>query len=92
MRKGMYVDARESSISKDVTKIVKGVKDFRYLTNLTLCTDDREVDEILTSGHMNDVVKTAVKAGLDPVDAIRCATLKDVYKRQVHIQELRKLQ
>lgn len=86
MRKGMYVDARESSISKDVTKIVKGVKDFRYLTNLTLCTDDREVDEILTSGHMNDVVKTAVKAGLNPIDAIRCATLNNA--RELGIRNL----
>ena len=53
MRNGMYVDARESSISKNVAEVVKGTKDFRYLTNLTLCTDDREADEILEYGHMN---------------------------------------
>lgn len=75
IRNGMYVDARESSISKNVKDVISGVKDFRYLTNLTLCTDDREADEILESGHMNAVVRTAIEAGLNPIDAIRSATL-----------------
>lgn len=75
IRNGMYVDARESSISKNVKDIIRGIKDFRYLDNLTLCTDDREADEILERGHMNDVVRCAIEAGLNPIDAIRCATL-----------------
>ncbi|MGL5693763.1 MAG: amidohydrolase family protein, partial [Peptostreptococcaceae bacterium] len=75
IRNGMYVDARESSISKNVTDIVKGISDFRYTANLTLCTDDREADEILEHGHMNAVVRTAIKAGMNPIDAIRSATL-----------------
>lgn len=86
LRNGMYVDARESSISKDVTEIVKGVKDFRYLENLTLCTDDREADEILKSGHMNDVVRTAIKAGLHPIDAIKSATLNSA--REIGVTNL----
>lgn len=77
IRNGMYIDARESSISKDVTEIVKGIKDFRYKSNLTLCTDDREADEILEHGHMNAVVRSAIDAGLDPIDAIRSATLNN---------------
>lgn len=86
IRNGMYVDARESSISKNVKEVVKGVKDFRYLDNLTLCTDDREADEILKNGHMNDVVRTAINAGLDPIDAIRCATLNSA--REIGITNL----
>ncbi len=35
---------------------------------------------------MNDVVKTAVKAGLNPVDAIRCATLNNA--RELGIRKL----
>lgn len=86
IRNGMYVDARESSISKNVTDIVKGVKSFRYLDNLTLCTDDREADEILKNGHMNDVVRTAIKAGLNPIDAIRSATLNSA--REIGVTNL----
>lgn len=75
IRMGMFVDARESSISKNVEEIIKGVKDFRYLDYLTLCTDDREPEDILKKGHMNYVVKKAIKCGLSPIDAIRSATL-----------------
>lgn len=75
MRLGMYVDARESSASQNVRDIVEAVKEFRYHDLLCLCTDDRETSDILESGHMNYVVKTAIEAGLDPITAIRCATL-----------------
>ena len=86
MRNGMYVDARQSSIAKDVDAIVKGVKDFKFLSQLTICTDDREADEILTHGHINDVIKYAVESGLDPIDAIRCSTLNNA--REIGIQNL----
>ncbi|QZY56068.1 adenine deaminase [Crassaminicella profunda] len=75
MRAGMYVDARESSISKNVEEIIKNIKDFRYLNYLTFCTDDREPEDILESGHMNDVVRKAIGCGMHPIDAIRSATL-----------------
>lgn len=75
MRLGMFVDARESSISKNVEAIISGVKEFRYFDNLTLCTDDREPEDIIKNGHMNDVVRKAIKCGIHPIDAIRSATL-----------------
>lgn len=74
MRAGMYIDAREGSISKNIKKILDGVKDFRYLDTLTLCTDDREVDEIIKHGHMTGIVNNAIKYGMNPIDAIRAAT------------------
>lgn len=86
MRLGMFVDARESSISKNVEAIINGVKNFRYLDNLTLCTDDREPEDIIKHGHMNDVVKKAIKCGLHPIDAIRCATLN--VAREIGVKNL----
>ncbi|PSW18811.1 adenine deaminase [Photobacterium sanctipauli] len=75
MRLGMYVQARESSMSRNVRDIVEAVKDFKFHDYLCLCTDDREAADILEHGHMNHVVKVAIEAGLDPITAIRCATL-----------------
>lgn len=75
LRSGMFVDARESSISKNVEAIINGIKDFRYFDNLTLCTDDREPEDIIKNGHMNDVVRKAIKCGLHPIDALRSATI-----------------
>ncbi|NLC55151.1 MAG: adenine deaminase [Erysipelothrix sp.] len=74
MRKGMFVDARDSSLAKNVTDIINGIKNVRYFDHLCLCTDDRESDEILNIGHMNDVVRNAIKSGLHPIDAYRAAS------------------
>lgn len=71
----MVVDARESSISKNITSIVENIKTFKSPRNFTLCTDDREPKDILEKGHINDCIRVAVQAGLDPVEAVRAATL-----------------
>ncbi|MPQ44369.1 adenine deaminase [Clostridium tarantellae] len=86
IRNGMFVDARESSISKNVKDLFKGVKDFRYLDNFTLCTDDREPEDIVKDGHINYVIKEVIKAGMNPIDAIRSATLNSA--RELEISNL----
>lgn len=75
IRKGMTVDARESSISKNIRSIVENIKNFKSPRNLTLCTDDREPKDILEKGHVNDCVRVAIEAGLEPIEAIRAVTL-----------------
>lgn len=80
IRKGMYVDARESSISKNISSIVENIKHMKSPRNLTLCTDDREPRDILEVGHINDCVRVAVKAGLDPIEAIRATTLNTAHE------------
>lgn len=75
IRKGMTVDARESSISKNIRSIVENIKGFKSPRNLTLCTDDREPKDILEKGHINGCVRVAIDAGLDPIEAIRAVTL-----------------
>jgi len=75
MRSGMYVDARSSSIAKNIPAILKGMEGIKFYDRLTFCTDDREVDEIIAGGHMNDVLRDAVKNGFDPVTAIKSCTI-----------------
>ncbi len=75
LRMGMYVDARESSITKNIEAIWNGVKECKYFDTLTLCTDDRESDDLLHEGHMNAVARKAISCGMDPVAAIKSATI-----------------
>lgn len=86
LRKGMKVDARQSSLALNVKDIVEGVKGIRYYDNLCLCTDDRESDEILNIGHMNDVVNIAIESGLHPIDAIRAASYN--IGREINAEDL----
>lgn len=75
LRAGMYVDARESSITKNVEAIVEGIRGIRFYDTLTLCSDDRESDDLLHTGHLNAVVRRAIECGMDPVLAIKSATI-----------------
>ena len=75
LRLGLRIDARESSIAKDVEKIYSQVRRLRYLDRVSLCTDDREAHDILENGHMDNALRKAVACGMDGVDALRCATL-----------------
>ena len=86
IRKGMIVDARESSLSKNITSIVENIKGFKSPRNFTLCTDDREPKDILEKGHLNDCVRVAVKAGLEPIEAIRAVTLNAA--QAYHLEEI----
>ena len=39
------------------------------------CCDDRHASELLTAGHMDEVLRKAVALGMDPVTAVRLCTL-----------------
>lgn len=87
LRNGMYVDACDSSIAENVKDIMEGIKNHVTLYDyLCLCTDDREVDDIMTRGHINDVARHAIQCGLDPIVAIKCGTLNTA--REIHIENL----
>lgn len=86
IRNAMYVDARDSSITKNVEAILSGLKNITFYDYLCFCTDDREADDILRNGHMNDVVNHAIRCGMDPITAIRCATLHTA--REIKIDNL----
>ncbi len=75
MRLGMTVDARESSISRNLADILPAVRDFYAPPNLTLCTDDREPADLLHEGSVNHAVRRAIEEGLTPPQALRLATL-----------------
>ncbi len=75
LRAGMYVDARESSICRNMGTIWEDTKDMPWRDRLTLCTDDREADDILAGGQLDFVLRKAVSLGMPPVEAVRNATI-----------------
>lgn len=74
MRRGMYVLLREGSASHDLQRLLPGVMRGNARRCL-FCTDDRHPADILKNGHINLHLRMAVAAGLDPVTAVRMATL-----------------
>lgn len=47
---------------------------------LTLCTDDVFPDDLVERGGMNDHIRRLVAYGLDPLQALRCATLNEAMR------------
>ncbi len=72
--RGVYVQLRQGSACRDLKKLLPGVtkENLRYCV---LCSDDREPETILDVGHMDDNLRICVKEGIDPIDAIRMATI-----------------
>lgn len=74
LRLGMYVMIREGSAAKNLKDLIKGVnKD--NISRCLLCSDDKHPQEIINKGHINHSVKLAINEGIDPIDAIKMATI-----------------
>ena len=71
--KGMYVHLREGSATRNVAAVCRAVNDKNFRRFL-FCTDDRHAAD-LRAGHINNALRVAVAAGLDPVRAVAIATL-----------------
>ncbi|MGO9559609.1 MAG: adenine deaminase [Acidimicrobiales bacterium] len=72
-RKGMWVFIREGSASRNLAALVPTVL-LHGTERVTLCTDDRETDTVLSEGHVNDCVRLAVAAGVSVEDALVLVT------------------
>lgn len=76
-RNGMTILIREGSAAKNLEAIVNGIVQNDADTNgFCLCTDDKHIEEIKTSGHINYSVKKAISLGLKPIKAIKMATIQ----------------
>ena len=71
---GMYVLLREGSAARDLLKLLPALTPENQRRCL-FCTDDRHVSDILKRGHLINNIRLAVSAGIDPVSAVRMATL-----------------
>jgi len=74
LRRGMRVFLREGTAARNLADLVPAVDPWT-LSRCALCTDDRHPHDLLERGHVDDLVRTASGAGLDPVMAVRLATL-----------------
>lgn len=73
-RLGMWIMIREGSAARNLEALLPVVLEHGP-RNSMLCTDDREPGDLLHDGHMDSVVRKAIRLGCDPADAIVMATL-----------------
>lgn len=74
IRNGMYVMLREGSACHNLRTMLKGVTPGNA-SRCVLCSDDRQPKTMLHQGHLDNHLRICVEEGLDPITAIRMATI-----------------
>jgi len=76
VRQGMKIILRDGSAWKDVDQQARAITEMGLDSrHFLLCTDDSHAETIVNEGHMNRVLKQAIRQGIPPITAIQMATL-----------------
>lgn len=76
LRVGIKVFIREGSTERNAETLVKGIVENNLpVDNIMFCTDDKHIDDIKNEGHINYNVNKAISLGLEPMKAIKMATI-----------------
>lgn len=74
IRRGMSVMVREGTAAKNLDSLLPAITEANSRRFL-FCTDDRHLEDIAAEGHIDNSVRKAIRYGINPVTAIRMATL-----------------
>ncbi|WP_439573556.1 adenine deaminase [Phreatobacter sp.] len=74
IQKGMTVLIREGSVSKDLHALAP-LLTVQTSPFLAFCTDDRNPLDIAEEGHLDFIIRTAIRLGVPPLAAYRSASL-----------------
>ncbi|MCX7840583.1 MAG: adenine deaminase [Anaerolineae bacterium] len=74
IRLGMRVMIREASNARNLQALLP-VVNAKNARRILFVTDDRFPADLIDEGHIDNIVRTAIREGLDPVVAIQIATL-----------------
>ncbi|OTP10504.1 adenine deaminase [Enterococcus sp. 10A9_DIV0425] len=71
---GMYVMVREGTVAKDLQALLPAITPDNSRRCLFV-TDDKLIDDLVSEGSIDHIVRQAVQAGMDPLQAIQMASL-----------------
>ncbi|RAM58863.1 adenine deaminase, partial [Mesotoga sp. SC_3PWM13N19] len=74
LSRGMQILMREGSVERNLVPLLPLINDKTY-PFVSFCTDDKHPDDIIREGHIDHNIRKAIKHGIDPIIAIRAATI-----------------
>jgi adenine deaminase len=74
LRQGMYIMLREGSAAKNLRDLLPLVTPLNA-RQFIFVSDDRHPADILSEGHIDYMVRTAIEQGLDPILALQISSL-----------------
>ncbi len=85
---GMTVQIREGSAAKNFDDLLPLLKN--HPEKIMFCSDDKHPDDLLKNGHINSLVRRAVKKGYDPIDVLRICSFTPVKHYKLDVGLLQK--
>jgi len=74
LRRGMWIYIREGTGARNLSALLPLVNAATE-RHFCLCTDDRDLGDLVDEGSIDHLIRRSVAAGLDPLLALRLATL-----------------
>ncbi len=74
LRRGQYIMIREGTAARNLEALAPLLRG-RAAARCLLCTDDKHPSDLLEKGHIDYILKNAVRLGADPIAAVAAATL-----------------
>ncbi len=73
LSRGQYIMIREGTAARNLDALLPLLTP-KYYTYCMFCTDDKHPNDLLEKGHMDYIVRRAIRAGVDPIIAVKCAS------------------
>ena len=71
--RGQYIMIREGTAARNLDALLPLLTP-QYYTYCMFCTDDKHPNDLLEKGHIDYIVRRAIKSGVDPIIAVKCAS------------------
>lgn len=74
LARGLYLFIREATNARNLDALLPMITGANS-RRVCFCSDDRAPGDLLNVGSIDEMIRRAIAAGIDPIDAIRMATL-----------------
>ena len=73
LKRGQWIMIRQGTAARNLNTLLPLFED-KYCDRCLLVTDDKHPGELISQGHIDHIVREAIKAGKDPLNAIKMAS------------------
>ena len=73
LERGQYIMIREGTAARNLDALLPLLTP-KYYTYCMFCTDDKHPNDLLEKGHIDYIIRRAIRAGVDPIIAVKCAS------------------
>lgn len=72
LRRGQFIMIREGTAAKNLEALMPLLNE-KYYSRCMFCTDDKHPSDLLEKGHIDYIIREAIRRGCDPIMAVQVA-------------------